>query len=707
MVNSVVTLDEAAFIDKRLQTYQGTVATLAVEREVVVMGDPATFGDTNEGIARVLNAAPVSTDYGLVVRNIPSGTQTVSGTVTGNQGTPAVTANRWPVQITDGTDLALVSTAGALIVDGSAVTQPVSGTVTANAGTGTFITDPSDRAARLLGVLSAGANNIGDVDVLTSVNSATRVASGALAALNNAVTVNSEGAGIIHFEIDTGTLVGTVVTEATLDDTNFFSVNVIQNDGTISSSFTAFGIRGVFVTGGYSQVRLRVSAFTSGTSNARLEASSGAAVVRLGQGLPAGTNNIGDVDVLTLPALVAGTANIGDVDIASPLGAGSEAAAVRVTVATDSTGVLSVDDNAGSLTVDAVDLDIRNLTAALDTVVANAGTGTFTVSGTVTAAQTVAANLKAEVVGLTADNAVNPTAKLAVLVGVANAAAPTRTEGNVNPLRLNLAGDVAVTLDSEAVVLGTGAAVIGALTANQSVNLAQVAGIATTAGGGVELNTLRVTIANDSTGLVSVDDNAGSLTVDAVDLDIRNLVAATDIVSGVGLLAHDAINTASNNPAVGGMEAIAHGTNPTAVAAADVTKWYANRHGIPFVIGGHMNPFTEESQITAAQTDLALKTVATGTRIAITRISVTADKANTVDVGYRLGFGLVSLPVGGTGVAGILSSHPGVAAGSGVIEGNGGAILGIGADDADLRITNEVPTTGSIRVVVSGFTIES
>jgi hypothetical protein len=31
--------------------------------------------------------------------------------------------------------------------------------------------------------------------------------------------------------------------------------------------------------------------------------------------LPTGTNNIGDVDVLTLPALVAGTANIGDVDV--------------------------------------------------------------------------------------------------------------------------------------------------------------------------------------------------------------------------------------------------------------------------------------------------------------------------------------------------------------------------------------------------------
>jgi len=36
-----------------------------------------------------------------------------------------------------------------------------------------------------------------------------------------------------------------------------------------------------------------------------------------------------------------------------PIGAGTEAAAVRVTLATDSTGVVSVDDNGGSLTVDA------------------------------------------------------------------------------------------------------------------------------------------------------------------------------------------------------------------------------------------------------------------------------------------------------------------------------------------------------------------
>lgn len=64
------------------------------------------------------------------------------------------------------------------------------------------------------------------------------------------------------------------------------------------------------------------------------------------------------VDVLTLPALVAGSANIGDVDVLtvpaplSTTGGGTEATALRVTVASDSTGVLSVDDNGSTLTVD-------------------------------------------------------------------------------------------------------------------------------------------------------------------------------------------------------------------------------------------------------------------------------------------------------------------------------------------------------------------
>ncbi len=54
-----------------------------VIRQEFALGDAT--GDT--AIAKVTNAAPTSSDYGLVVRPIPDGTQTVAGTVTANLGT--------------------------------------------------------------------------------------------------------------------------------------------------------------------------------------------------------------------------------------------------------------------------------------------------------------------------------------------------------------------------------------------------------------------------------------------------------------------------------------------------------------------------------------------------------------------------------------------------------------------------------------------
>ncbi len=70
------------------------------------------------------------------------------------------------------------------------------------------------------------------------------------------------------------------------------------------------------VTGSEMQVDI-VAALPAGTNNI-----GDVDVVTL-PSLPAGTNNIGDVDVLTLPALPAGTNNIGDVDIASAIPAGA------------------------------------------------------------------------------------------------------------------------------------------------------------------------------------------------------------------------------------------------------------------------------------------------------------------------------------------------------------------------------------------------
>jgi hypothetical protein len=64
------------------------------------------------------------------------------------------------------------------------------------------------------------------------------------------------------------------------------------------------------------------------------------AVTAISTALPAGDNNIGNVDIVTVPAPLSVT------------GGGTEAAALRVTVASDSTGVITV-DNAGTFAVQA------------------------------------------------------------------------------------------------------------------------------------------------------------------------------------------------------------------------------------------------------------------------------------------------------------------------------------------------------------------
>lgn len=168
-----------------------------------------------------------------------------------------------------------------------------------------------------------------------------------------------------------------------------------------------------------------------------------------------------------------------------------------------------------------------------------------------------------------------------------------------------------------------------------------------------------------------------------------------------GGIAHDAVD--SGNPLKLGAKAIAHGTNPTAVAADDRTDLYANRAGIPFVISGHPNIVTIRANYSVAQTNAAIVTIASGLKIVVTRCSVTVDNACSVDVAARIGFGAANTPT----TTGVVLSHPGIAAGSGVVEGSGAGILGIGADDEDLRITSEVATGGSIDVVVSYYTIES
>lgn len=186
-----------------------------------------------------------------------------------------------------------------------------------------------------------------------------------------------------------------------------------------------------------------------------------------------------------------------------------------------------------------------------------------------------------------------------------------------------------------------------------------------------------------------------------VDASGKTLTAAGDI-------AHDAAD--SGNPIKTGAVAIAHGTNPTAVAAADRTNLYANRAGIPFVIGGHPNIITRSATIDdadGAQTDASLLTVSAGSKIVITAISALCSASNTGTVAVRIGFGTATLAAASEGgAAGILLEGK-FAAGGGNQKGNGSGILGIGADNEDLRITCDDPAGGSLFVTFSYYTIES
>lgn len=183
----------------------------------------------------------------------------------------------------------------------------------------------------------------------------------------------------------------------------------------------------------------------------------------------------------------------------------------------------------------------------------------------------------------------------------------------------------------------------------------------------------------------------------------------TGAVTVHGTTNHD--ETFSGAPIVTGSYAIAHGSNPTAVAATDVTRNYANRAGIPFVIGGHPNVQVVTARRAAADsgvTDGAIVSVSTGTKIVVTRLTVTASNANTVNVAVKVGFGTSTLTADSTtGAANVICDHEGIPPGGGFTIGDGSGILAVGADDADLRWTCDTPTGGHIIISASYYTIES
>jgi hypothetical protein len=99
------------------------------------------------------------------------------------------------------------------------------------------------------------------------------------------------------------------------------------------------------------------------------------------------TVDLGATDNAVLDAIAASLVDIEtNTDFGAVVGGGAEATALRVTIANDSTGLLSIDDGGGSITVDgtvtvtATQLDIDDLNATDDNVAISDGTDTLAVN---------------------------------------------------------------------------------------------------------------------------------------------------------------------------------------------------------------------------------------------------------------------------------------------------------------------------------------
>ena len=427
---------------------------------------------------------------------------------------------------------------------------PIADNITLDAGTGGAVvaTDDDGVAHHQYVKLEAGADG-----TQTKILAGGGVESGALR-----VTVASDSTGVLSVDDNGGSLTvdGTVAVSGTVTVDLGVNNDVTVTSGSITADTelpTAAALADNAANPTSPAVGSFGMVFDGVTWDRAPGTSADGALVNLGAnndvtvaGVSTAANQttiIGHVDGIEalLTTIDADTSNL------SVVGPGVEATAQRVTIASDSTGVLSVDDNGGSLTVDG-------------TVTANAGTGTMAVSN--------AGTFAVQDSQVVADNAgfTDGTTKVFVtgyiydeVAGTAlteNDAAAARI--NVNRAQVGIVED-GVTRGRYATVSAANALKVDGSAVTQPVSgtvTATPSGAAAVVGSGTEATAQRVTIATDSTGVLSVDDNGGSLTVDGTVAVSGTVTVDSELPTAAAL----ADNTANPTvPAVGGFSMVYDG----------------------------------------------------------------------------------------------------------------------------------------------------
>ncbi len=109
-------------------SWTGVNITIIPNGRPILAGDPTQVATAQ--LPSVLGQLSRTQSVSVVLAGdqtvVPVSIEMANSSVTSNQGNPAATTNAWPIRITDGSNLALVTAANAVKVDGSFTTQPVS-----------------------------------------------------------------------------------------------------------------------------------------------------------------------------------------------------------------------------------------------------------------------------------------------------------------------------------------------------------------------------------------------------------------------------------------------------------------------------------------------------------------------------------------------------------------------------------------------------
>ena len=584
-------------------------------RQVIVIGDQAT----DAALTEVLNTSPIAADYGMVVRNIPrregqvlsTATLGIAGVFTqawqdaNEDGTTSVEAaaradqaaasDGFVIQQTDDdTDGNFTETVASKDVSANTTTF-LHATITArkwriqytNGGTGqgsfkitssaatvpTFPIDPDGKGLGISAQFDDTATELPDENELA------------------ALRITAQRGLHVNLRNVAGTEVGTTAAP----------VGVQLGDGTDTALVTAAGELNV------------ISSAQAGVDIGDVTVNNGAGGAAVN--IQDGGNSI-TVDNAAL----------------SVVGGGTEATALRVTMASDSSGLLSIDDNAGSLTVDAPTGTPVNVQIG---------------DGTDQALVTAAGELN---VMTPASSTRNEAFAESFAVGgeLDDTATVAATEGNVSPVRItpqrafhtNLRNDAGTEIGTTAVPVGVQ---IGDGTDTASVTAGGELNVIATAQAGVDIGD--VTINNASGGAaVNIQDGGNSITVDAPvatpahvrlsdGTDVTNVTPAGELnVIASAQPGVDIGDVTINNGGAGAAVNIQDGGNSLTVDAPVATP-----------VNVQLSDGTDTALVTTAgelntQITSVLPVTATGTMTG-------GSESVTIDVG---GYGSVAIQISGT-----------------------------------------------------------